>query len=101
MVKYETETKYRCPYCNSLYDNWDDAWNCATEDCDVECPEDEEITYNVCEFCGKRFTEEQWEEAEKCEEKHRMEHDELFSRHRLKLAGEHPQQMKLAIAKSV
>jgi uncharacterized Zn-finger protein len=95
MVKYETNTLYACPYCNTRYNTWEEAYECATEDQDIESPNEVEIEVFVCEYCDAKYDKEN--DAKECEDKH-IKNDDIFAgRFGLKIAANHPDQTKLSL----
>ena len=100
MVEIKSVPKWKCPYCDSEYDNYNDAEMCA-DDCN-ENEEPKEITEEmyVCEMCDEEFNN--ITDAEKCESKHKKDNDDHYNnwvdvQNKLKLAnaGRHPNQTKL------
>lgn len=100
MVKVEETTKWKCPYCDKLYDDEDDAEDCASDCVDVESPtEVDEVNY-YCEICENNYDE--YSLASDCEEKHKEGKDSEYKdyldnleRQKLVIASQHKEQRKL------
>lgn len=93
MVEYKSQEVWRCPYCEKVYEKWEDAVECATECADIDYPEADTKEIYICEFCNKEYEDDT--DAEDCEKKHKELRDEFLGRKRMKEAGNHPNQNKL------
>ena len=101
MVQINNKERYKCPYCEKVYDDWNDAMECAAE-C-VNPDEPIKINYKkpyICEMCGNDYK--QLKNAEMCEKTHKKLDDKHYQNFlikqnflELKKAAEHESQTKL------
>lgn len=94
MVYYNEVKFWKCPYCDKEYFKYEEALECAEECADINYPKEDSKTLVCCSFCKQEYEDE--EEAEGCEEHHAETQDKYYSQIKLKEAGEHPTQEKLA-----
>ena len=100
MVLTKNIIKWQCPYCGSLYDEEDEAEDCADNCVDIETPIKVETIYFYCEMCNKKYTES--EDVIECENKHKKKKDYYYESYIsdkekkiLEKAARHPSQKKL------
>jgi len=82
MVTINVETYWRCPYCNSKYDNEDKARRCIEDCSDLDDPIEGETTTFKCDYCKAHCETE--EDAIECEIDHIKTEDKYFFEYEIK-----------------
>ena len=73
MVLDNSKQVWRCPYCDHVYNTYEQAQECATECAMIDEPEEDTVDEYQCELCFEKYTNE--EEAILCEAEHKEKQD--------------------------
>jgi len=79
MVIEQSNKRWQCPYCSQTYEDYDDAYDCATECVNINSPEEILVSEGfLCEYCNKLFPTES--HASDCEEEHKTNEDSYYEK---------------------
>jgi hypothetical protein len=70
------KTQWACPYCRRLFDDRDDATECANDCADIESPTEKNVTLYVCLVCRQEYDRKF--EAQRCEDAHETKNDKSW-----------------------